>query len=230
MTIPMDWTLYINIGIGVLLIVFMFLGYKRGFFDQLLDLFGLLAAFLIAHHFYKAVASRINIWPQGASTLEGTILENFFYERFNRGLWFVILFFACLIIVLLLRPLFKVVGEIPVIKEVNKSLGMLVSVVLFAIWMCVATYFLSTPLFVNGNEIVEHTVLKPVREVSVLAFHEFSDLVEENEVISSIWNMENNEEVTQEQVDKVIHFFEEHGFKAQDVQETINKILHRNGK
>ncbi len=227
MTIPVDWTLYINIGLGALLIVFMVFGYMRGFLEQLLDLFGLVAAFLVPRHFYKAVAARLAIWPKGSSSLEGTILENFFYERFNQGLWFVILFVACLIVVLLLKPLFKVVGEIPIIKEVNKSLGMIVSIILYGIWVSILVYILSTPLFINGNQIIENTALRPVREISSLAFREFSDLMEENEVISSIVSLENNEEVTQQQVDKIIEFFRNHGMKEGDIQETINKLLHR---
>ncbi len=46
-------------------------------------------------------------------------------------------------------------------------------------------------------------------------------------MISSIVSLENNEEVTQQQVDKIIEFFRNHGMKEGDIQETINKLLHR---
>ena len=231
MTIPTEWMQYINIIIGVLLIVSIVAGYIKGFFIQLIDILAYILAFFIAKRYASGLASRIQLWPKSAVVFPGTILQDYFYDKCNYYFWFILLFLGILLLTLILKPVIKAIGELPFIKEANKALGMVLGVVAFFIWITIAVYLLSTPVFTNGEEVIDNTLLKPIKEVSSMAFKGFSEVLEENGVFQkllAIQDGKSSEEVTDEEIDTIIEFFSKAGMNYQDVKETVLQLIGKN--
>ena len=228
MTFPANWIPYVNIALLILLVVFIIAGYIRGFFVQLIDIVAYILAFFVAKRYSQALSGRFHLWPEKAVMFEGTILQDYIYDKCNYYAWFVLLFLGVLLLLLILKPLIKLISEIPFIKETNKALGMVLGVISFLIWTCIAVYILSTPIFTNGQEVVDQTFLKPIREVSSVAFHDFQSMLEENGILQKLLSMQEEdtgEDVSNEEIDKIIDFFTEAGMNYQEVKNTIYHFL-----
>ena len=228
MTFPVNWIQYVNIALLVLLVVFIIAGYIRGFFMQLIDIIGYILAFFVARRYSLALSGRFHLWPEKAVMFAGTVLQDYIYDKCNYYAWFVLLFLGVLLLLLILKPLIKLISEIPFIKETNKALGMVLGVISFLIWTCIAVYILSTPVFTNGQDVVDQTFLKPIKEVSSVAFHDFQNILEENGILQKLLAIsedKTSEEVSNEEIDQIINFFTEAGMNYQEVKQTIYQLL-----
>lgn len=78
----------------------------------------------------------------------------------NNILWFIILVFAILIIFLVIRPLLKKICKIPLFGNFNRILGGLLGVIYGFILVLLFTVFLMLPIFKNGKQAKDNTILK----------------------------------------------------------------------
>ena len=67
-------------------------------------------------------ADLIKIFPKKYAPFQETPLADVFYDKINVLVWFVIIFIIGLIVIAIIKPLFKVVLEFPIIKQFNSLL------------------------------------------------------------------------------------------------------------
>ncbi|MDD3923768.1 MAG: CvpA family protein [Erysipelotrichaceae bacterium] len=170
MYIPTEYVMYINIALVVFLVIALIVGYIKGFLLQVVQALTVIVAIVLAWLLSPTLASTIKIWPVDLTPFQDTVLSDLFYEKINASIWFIIIFVIVVILMLLLRPIVKAIGKIPVLKQVNKLMGMVFSLLIYGFYILIVIFILNTPLFTNGATIVEDTWLKPAKEFATTTF------------------------------------------------------------
>ncbi|MBQ1386647.1 MAG: CvpA family protein [Erysipelotrichales bacterium] len=166
MVIPSGIIPFVNFIVIGFVVISVVIGYKKGFVVQIFHLLGIVAAILVSWYFSPILAEKYEIFPQNLVPFAGTGFENMFYGRLNALLWHAALFFGALLLIFLIKPLMKALTELPVVRTVNRLFGALFALIPAALVLVMTAYFFSTPLVLNGQEVLDNSVLGPVHIVS----------------------------------------------------------------
>lgn len=159
MNIGNEYYMMINIAVLVLAVVNIGIGIHRGFLRQLIDCISLVASLFVAWLTAPVLAEWIALVPASMSPGQDTVLGPFLYAGINLLVWFVLIFILCRLVFLLLKPVVKVLSQIPIFKQANQLLGGVFSLVSTAVWLMIFTLVLSFPYFENGREVIDETLL-----------------------------------------------------------------------
>ena len=225
MTISLQYSLLINGFLAALLLLFILIGYNKGFLVQLVDLLGLVTALFIAWLLSKAVGSLFPIIPKSFVPYQKTILESFFYNFVNTIVWFVIIFVLALAVIKLLKLIVKQVDQIPILKQVNKLLGVVLALGRYLIIVFLMLYLLTTPLFKNGNEIIENSWFIYGQK----AFITISDLTNNSlgnlDQLAILQDFINDpKQLSADELRIVMSWLSDHGISADKITQFISEI------
>ncbi|MGN1398780.1 MAG: CvpA family protein [Erysipelotrichaceae bacterium] len=160
MTLPSNSVVFINIAVIAFLIISLIVGYMKGFMWQLVKTLAVLGVILLCWIIAPGLSKLIQVFPAKYAPFKDTALASVFYDKINTLCWFLIVLVAGLIIIAIIRPVFNFITELPVIKQVNKIVGAVLSIIPTFIIIVLFTYLLNTAIFTNGKEIVNNSVLK----------------------------------------------------------------------
>ena len=224
MYIPLELTPLFNVFLVVLLILFILTGYRKGLLLQLLDFFGLIVSLFIAWMFSPALGASFGFIPKEFSPFQETILADYFYVQINSVAWFIILFFAVSLLVFLLKPIVKTIGQIPLLKQLNGAFGILFSMVKLLIVSVLVIFILSTPLFKNGGQIVDRTWLRFINSITVNTIDFVGKPILENKTLQAF--ILNPKQATPEDIATIVDWLKENGIE----ESKINQFLIEVGK
>lgn len=222
MFLTLQTGLIINLFLIAMFVLFILIGYKKGFLVQLIDFLGLIVCLFIAWLFSGAFGKLFSIFPKGFTPFNGTVLSDFFYQQLNSVVWFMIIFIVCWIIVKLLKIIVKQVDLIPIVSTVNKVLGIAFAGLRLLLLSFVMVFFLVSPLFRNGNEVIEGSLLKYFRQYGMETIDFIAKPVGELTLVQEF--MENPKQVSEEDVKKIITWFESNGIDQQTINEFFIQI------
>ena len=151
-------SLYILIDAVVVLIVLICLlvGFKRGFVYQLFSLLSFGLSLVIAWVCSPILAEHIPIF-----TGEETLIEMVTNFTLNNLAWFFIVTLVLKVVFGILLAIFKQIKHIPIIGGLNALGGLLTGAINGYIWVSMCSVLLLTPLFENGSDIRDGTIIKP---------------------------------------------------------------------
>ena len=152
MTLPSNSVVFINIAVIAFLIISLVVGYMKGFMWQLVKTLAVLGVILLCWIVAPGLSKLIQVFPAKYAPFQDSPLSSVFYDKINTLCWFLIVLVVGLIVIAIIRPVFNFITELPVVKQVNKIVGALLSVLF--------TYILNTAIFTNGKEIVNNSILK----------------------------------------------------------------------
>lgn len=160
MFFPIEWVLYLQIGILLLFIGMMLLGYKEGFLLKLFDLISGILAIFLSLYLAKLVARSIVILPKDlfAFGYNKVLEETLFFYTNQLLVGFVIWIILCIVFTLV-KAFFKTVNEIPLLGGINRLLGSVLGGIHAYLIIVVVAYLFSTPLCINGNEVLQESKL-----------------------------------------------------------------------
>ena len=217
-TFPSDWMIYLNGVIIIWFLIDLYRGYKRGMLLQIVDVVGtfvaLFAAWLLSPAFSKVITF-VKLDGNGLVTI-----NQFVGNQVNRLIWFVVLFVVIRILLLLVTPLASFISKMPLIKQVNSAIGGVFAVVMFGVKLMIAILLLSTPLIINGQDVVNNTWLKQVNEVGQPVLAIVDDFIVRNDAIQSII-ME--QKLPDEQEQAMVKWLTDNNFTDQEIKEFLNK-------
>ena len=224
MFIPTEYVTYINIALVVSLLLALFIGFKKGFLLQLVQALTMIVAVVLAWLLSPALAKSFNIWPTELTPFHDTVLSDLFYGKINGVIWFLIVFIVVILVMLLLRPIVKAIGKIPVLKQINKILGMAFALIGYSIYLLIIIYALNTPLFANGAQIIQQSWLRPAKDVATSAFAFIEKPLAESEKLQNL--IANKDNLTTEDFDFLTEWL-----KTQNIDEsTIIEFFQQIGK
>jgi uncharacterized membrane protein required for colicin V production len=166
MTVPAAVIPFINYIVIALIVIAMILGYRKGIIYQLLGLLSTLASILLSWYFAPELAAKYRIFPESLTPFTGTAFAEIFYDKLNDLLWYAVLFIGFLLIFQLLKPVAKAMVDLPVIGFFNRALGSLIAVIPACLVLIMVAYFFSTPLVINGKDVLNGSVLGPIHNAS----------------------------------------------------------------
>ena len=159
MHIPKDYFIYVNIVVAIVFILNIFKSYKNGFIYELVNLAFLVFSILCSWFIAPVLANKVFIYDANKLVDNKLPLDNI-NVFVNTIIWFVLLLLILNVLFLLLKPLLKFFSKIPVLGTVNKILGGIVGIIYGLFITIIISLILTLPIFTNGKEVVDNTVLK----------------------------------------------------------------------
>lgn len=169
MTVPSEYFLYINIFIFALYLVFIFIGYKKGFLYELISLIYTALAIGAAWFVSPVLASvfpivDLNTVSGGQYQMLSTMLN--LNSIVNIVIYFLLVFLVLKLIYVFISLLLKSMNKIPVIGSFNQILGAVFGFINATLIVLSLSMLCSLPILKNGEEIKEGTVLKLITTYS----------------------------------------------------------------
>lgn len=184
MRIPESSFIYIDICICLVILALMITGFVKGFLYELISIiFSVLSALLawfvapIFANLYPLI-SLDKLYPEYA------LIKSLFNldSLLNTFAYFLIIFLILKLCYWFIALLFKGMNKLPVIGKFNKILGLLLG--LFnGLLICLALSMLLTlPLFKNGNEVKNSTVLKYTNKLNTQVLNYVANNIDLNNI------------------------------------------------
>jgi uncharacterized membrane protein required for colicin V production len=186
MTFPISWIIWITPILIVWLVLTVFIGYKRGFLIQLYNLLAIFAAVLFAWVLSEPFAKVFTIFRPEFDFFNQPAIEDLILIKINTAVWFVILYIAISLLIMLGRPLVKAVGKIPGLKTINSMFGAVFSLIGWYVTVLILILLLSTPLVTNGQTVIEESALNDIKQYSTIFFDYANQRIEENVAIQRL--------------------------------------------
>ena len=171
MIIPQNVFLYISIFIIALYIVMMIIGYHKGFLYELVSLV-YTALSLVAAWFLSPVLAKLFPLIDTDKLGEYKMMIDLFHleEALNIIAYFIIIFLVLKIFYLFISLLMKSLNKLPVIGKFNQVLGAVSGFINATIITLAISMLFSLPIFKNGKDVREHTILKYVDQFTAQAY------------------------------------------------------------
>lgn len=179
-------TFIVNMIFLVVLLFNLLRCFHKGFLLSLWECLGTFFALLVSWNCSKLFSSLYLIYPLDWTPMADTPLGIVFQTKCNQLLWGALIFLAVKLILLILKPLVKMIGSLPLIKQINALFGALFGFVITALWAFLAVILLSIPVFKQGDQIIEYSILKVVKESSIYLVDEVNTMIAENELLSKV--------------------------------------------
>lgn len=222
MIISPSWYIVIDIILVALLIMNILVGIKKGFIIQLIECIGLIIAIFIAWLFAPVLAGVLDFYPHGWVPFQNPTIQAILYPYFNGITWFILIFVVVKIILLLLKPFVKALGEFPILKQVNEFAGGVFSVLYSFLWFSIIAMVLSSTLFINGNQIISGTLLRYPVYVTNKVFSYFDHQLELNpEIMEQL--VENVGNISELEREKLKDWLSSNQVNEEKLAEIFNK-------
>lgn len=219
MTLSSNSVLFINIGVIAFLVISMIIGYIRGFLWQIIKTIGILAVILLSWILAPGFSDLIKVFPKKFAPFQNTQLADVFYEKINILVWFLIIFLVGVVLIAIIKPLFKVVLEFPIIKQFNSILGALFALIPSFIVVILITFLLNTAIFTNGKDIIDKSVLKYTNKITEKVTNILSKSFKENVAIQKMISDPLSLDV--EDIKSIIEWLESSSISSEDIYEFL---------
>ena len=173
MVIPQNCFIYISVFIVAIYLIMMIVGYKRGLLYELIGLFFTALSVAAAWFVSPVLAGLFPIIDLANYSDETKLLSKLFdlNQLINTIAYFLIVFLLLKLLYFFLSLLLKSLNKVPVIGTLNKFLGSVFGVLNATIIVLCLSMLLSLPIFSNGKEVRENTILRYIGSFSSDVFH-----------------------------------------------------------
>lgn len=206
-----QWLLPADIVILLIFVIHFWIGYKRGFLRTVVSLVLLVLSYFSSWILSGVLARYIQIWPKGWNYLQGSMFEAPAMRFLNEVSWFLVLLIAFRIVSLLIDRMVKDLQNLPVIHQASALLGGALGLLEGTVLILALSLLCNTPVFSNGNMLVEKTLAKEVNGLVTMAFDRFSLPVIDAEAFNQIY--EDASKLSEEQKQAVEEWLKERGFE-----------------
>lgn len=210
-TISENYLIAINIGVVALYLFFILRGAKKGFLLQILSTFGTFLAFFAAWRYCGFASKYYHLWPENLNPMSATpVLKEAVYEYLNEIAWFFALFVIILLLCKILEKMVRGISDLPVIKEISGLLGGILGAMAATVWIVVISMVMRTPMFVNGTEAVENSMVGIISSTSARVVEQFAGPVTSSETFSKL--LHNVQDLDGKDKEYIENWLSDHGF------------------
>ena len=222
MVIESQTYMVINIAVLIIAVVQVLVGIKRGFLIQLMDCVGLLVSLFVAWLFSPVLSEWAAIVPETLNPARETILGPWVYGLMNQIVWFIAIFIVCRLVLLLVRPIIKMLGKIPLVKQVNQLLGGLFGLVNTGIWLVVFSIILMLPFFENGQQVIDATLLSMPGKAAAVLNEKLLEMPQDENQLQKL--VEGWDQLTDEDRTMIKDWLNDNQLTFQNLQELLNSL------
>ena len=119
---------------------------------------------------YSRFFKFLHLLPKQWAPFASSELAPFFYDYANHIFIFILLVVVLSIALMVLRPIAKIIGDLPLISIFNRILGLFFGLAQSFIVIFLVTFLLTTPLFTNGTQVINKSILRyiePLQEETI---------------------------------------------------------------
>lgn len=222
MVIESQTYMVINIAVLIIAVVQVLVGIKRGFLIQLMDCVGLLVSLFVAWLFSPVLSEWAAIVPETLNPARETILGPWVYGLMNQIVWFIAIFIVCRLVLLLVRPIIKMLGKIPLVKQVNQLLGGLFGLVNTGIWLVVFSIILMLPFFENGQQVIDATLLSMPGKAAAVLNEKLLEMPQDENQLQKL--VDGWDQLTDEDRTLIKDWLNDNQLTFQNLQELLNSL------
>ncbi|MBQ1482083.1 MAG: CvpA family protein [Erysipelotrichaceae bacterium] len=184
MVIPEGYFIFISVFVIAVYLLMIYLGYKKGFFSQLLDLCYTALSIFVSWLISPVLADLFPLFDIAAVNARYELLDQVFdlNSLLNTAAYFLIVFLILKLLYLFVSLIARSISKLPVIGSLNKILGAITGIFNATLIVLALSMLLSTPVVSNGAQVREKTVLKFISEYSDVALDKVIDLISENKL------------------------------------------------
>lgn len=187
MTLPYNFSNYINIALILVYAFYIIRGYRKGLLAQLLSIVGMLAALILAWLLAPQLAHAVPLIPSNLDLFSAPFIGESLFQISNSVVWYVIVFVVVnIIMTFVVKPAAKTIHAIPIANLLNHIAGALFGIIVPTILALVATFVLSSPLFVNGRSVVEASLLNPLTNISDIVLESIYRQSDEGSLVQKV--------------------------------------------
>lgn len=193
MIIPENYFIYINILIGIIYLLFIIVGYIKGFLYEIISLLYTGFSILVAWFISPVLANLYPLVKLENINEEANLINKFINVNSIADfiIYFVIVFLILKLIYVLISLIVKAFNKVPVLGKINKLLGGLFGIINATLITLAISLVFTLPIFKNGNEIREKTILKHISEISVRINNAFIENIKlEDYIVDSSFDVE----------------------------------------
>lgn len=192
MSIPNNYFIYINIFIALIYLIFIIIGYKKGFLFEFISLIYTAGSAILAWFLAPIFASMFPIIMLSDKNTEAELLSKLVNidAISNTIIYFVIVFLILKLLYLFIAFILKGMNKLPVIGKFNKILGGIFGIVNATIVTIMLSMLLNLPIIQNETEIRNNTLFKYVEEYSDLALNYIVENVDLDYIKNKIDNFD----------------------------------------
>ena len=222
MVIESQTYMVINAAVLILAAIQILIGVKRGFLIQLMDCVGLLLSLFAAWLFSPVLAEWVAIVPASLNQARDTVLGPWVYGLMNQIVWFIAVFILCKLILLLVRPVVKMLGKIPLVKQANQLLGGLFGLVNTGIWLVVFSILLMLPFFENGQQVIDATLLSMPGKAAAVINEKLLEMPQDENQLQKL--VDGWDQLTDEDRTLIKDWLNENQLTFQNLQALLNSL------
>lgn len=159
MNLPTSYFFIVDIVVVAIFVICMAFSYRNGVIYELVSLLLIFISVFLAYLLSPILAKRYYLIKPDLSSFP-TLNPTVIYNAINVVVWFIVLVVVFCLILILIKPLFKKLTNVPVIGWVNKLFGVIIGFIKGLFVCSIISCILNLSIFKNGNEIKEGTFIK----------------------------------------------------------------------
>lgn len=193
MVIDEKYFIYVSISIVVLYLVFMIIGYKKGFLYELVSLGYTFISILISWMVSPTLASLYPIIDINSFT-DNDLIDKLVNINpiINTIAYFIIIFLFLKLFYLVLSLILKGLNKLPVIGKLNQILGLFAGIINATVVTLAISMLFTLPLFKNGNDIRNKTILMFIDKYSMNALNYVVEKIDINKIKNTFSDIDLN--------------------------------------
>lgn len=200
---------YFNLAIALIIGLCAFIGVKKGFVKQAVEILALIVALIVAWLYAPVLGRFFIIYKLKPGFIANEAILKIANMRLNTIIWFVIIFTVISLIMIIVRILSKTISKLPVINLLDKFLGGCFGALQGLLIALIISFGLSNAFFLNGVAFKEKTVLRKMDIIAAKSFKYLKESYEENETLQ--------------------RFVADPGSVSENQRQVVEKWLKRNG-
>lgn len=213
---------FINLAVIVILIICIISGWIKGFLWKLISLASFFLVGFFAWWLSSPLSKIISLYPKDQLPFQETMLSSTIYDTANRLLIFIILFFLLEIILLVIRPIIKLLQEIPVLSFFNKVAGSILGFLEGMLFLAIITFLLCLPIFSDGTQWVNQSYLRYSEPLVNTLLTYTNDTWELIDMIRQ--GSEDVTALTPEQIENIRIWLQEHQIDKENIDAIIGSL------
>jgi uncharacterized membrane protein required for colicin V production len=162
MTLPVNLFQYADAAIIVFIALMLIYGYFKGFLLQIFSILIFIAVVLVSWMIAPILAKALPLMQASEQFNVIPLIGPIFQNTINTIFWFIIIVFGLMVLSFFFKPVLKGIGKIPVVKQVNRVLGLLLGGIKAVVILILVTLLIGSGLFANGKDLIDQSLLGKV--------------------------------------------------------------------
>lgn len=186
MTLPIELLPLTNIILIAFIALMLIYGYFRGF---LLQVYGLIVFIVVSIVSWLLAPPLAKVFPLMSHTEAFNVIPRIgplFQETLNTILWFILIVVALMVASLFFKPLLKGITKLPIIKTVNRILGLLLGGLKAVVALLLLMLILGSGFVYNGQKFIDGSLLGQLKPVSASVITAVADKLDSTGLVSKI--------------------------------------------